>query len=209
MINLSKGETGTLKFDELPTNRITIGVGWNPRYGDSIDLDMGLVQLDANGNVLDILNFRKTSKSLSDGSTTYSGDDTTGESSKGGYDEKMWTDFSRVRQDCAYMVCVINSYRGQTFNDVSGTLFGVGYPKPKQQFTGFFSKILSTIIEPTEDVMLYTSKFNDNDSSTGIATTLFKRIDQKTWGINMVWEFVNAKVANDIPANFFKKLISK
>lgn len=204
-VNLVKGDSCDIKFDELPTNELMIGVGWTPMRNDTVDLDMGIVQLDRDKKILDVINFQK--KHLSDGSTKYSGDDVTGESSDGGFDEKMWVSFDKVRQDCVYMVCTINSYRGQTFNDVSGTLFGVGYTNKQQKPSSLFGRI-SNVLNPKElETMLYESKFNDNDRSTGIATAVFKRIDAKNWGMNIVWKFVHARTAKDIPQSFFTDLI--
>ena len=124
-INLVKGQKINLKKDNgtSPTD-VTMGLGWEPAssggffgFGGSsgdIDLDASCLMFDENNNLVDNVWFRKLKSS--DGSVRHSGDNLTGEGD--GDDETIRVKLSEVPSNVKTLVFTINSYRGQTFNEV-------------------------------------------------------------------------------------------
>ncbi|HIG8123454.1 TPA: TerD family protein, partial [Klebsiella pneumoniae] len=106
-------------------SQLQFGLGWDPvkkkgLFGsifggnDSIDLDAGCVLLDAAGNKIDTIWFRKLKSSC--GSVVHSGDNLTGEGD--GDDEIIRVDLTKLPANVEYLAFTVNSFRGQSFNDV-------------------------------------------------------------------------------------------
>lgn len=125
MVSLSKNQTISLAKSSSAISQIRFGLGWDPAKkkglfgkllggGDSIDLDASCVLLDGNGNVLDTVWFRQLSST--DGSVKHSGDNRTGEGD--GDDETITADLSRLPANVEHLVLTVNSFTGQSFNDV-------------------------------------------------------------------------------------------
>lgn len=125
MVSLSKNQTISLAKSSNVISQIRFGLGWDPAkkkgllgklFGssDGIDLDASCILLDKNGNVLDTVWFRQLKSN--DGSVVHSGDNRTGEGD--GDDETLHVDLSRLPQNVEFLVLTVNSFTGQTFNDV-------------------------------------------------------------------------------------------
>lgn len=125
MVSLSKNQTISLAKSSSAISQISFGLGWDPAKkkglfgkllggGDSIDLDASCVLLDSAGNVLDTVWFRQLAST--DGSVKHSGDNRTGEGD--GDDETIIADLSRLPANVEHLVLTVNSFTGQTFNDV-------------------------------------------------------------------------------------------
>ena len=128
-VSLAKHQTISLaKQSGAALTKLEFGLGWDPAkaksgffgkmFGggssDSIDLDASVVLLDARGNKIDTVWFRqKTSKC---GSIKHSGDNLTGEGD--GDDEVIVVDLTRLPSNVEYLAFTVNSFRGQTFNEV-------------------------------------------------------------------------------------------
>ena len=129
-INLSKGQKIELKKqDGSGFQRVFMGLGWDPvgsssgilkglfgggSSSGSIDLDASCVMLDANKSEVDIIYFGKLYST--DGSVRHSGDNLTGAGD--GDDEVINVDLATVPERVQTLVFTINSFRGQTFNEV-------------------------------------------------------------------------------------------
>lgn len=129
-INLIKGQKIDLtKQDGTTLNRVFMGLGWDEAgskggilsgiFGGgsksgSIDLDASCVMLDENKNVVDTVYFGKLYSA--DGSVRHSGDNLTGAGD--GDDEIINVDLQTVPERVKTIVFTINSFRGQTFNEV-------------------------------------------------------------------------------------------
>lgn len=128
-ISLVKGQKISLDKESGTTlTKIIMGLGWDaaPKKGgflsglmgggsSSIDLDASCALFDANKNIVDVVYFRQL-KSL-DGSVIHTGDNMTGEGE--GDDEQIIVDLSRVPEQVTALVFTVNSYRGQTFDEVA------------------------------------------------------------------------------------------
>lgn len=126
-VSLSKGGSVSLaKQSKNGLNMITLGVGWDvakPKgffksvFGggaDSIDLDASAIVFDGTGNVMDTVWFRQLQSA--DGSIRHSGDNLTGEGE--GDDESIAIDLQRLPAKAEHVVLTVNSFRGQTFDQV-------------------------------------------------------------------------------------------
>lgn len=127
-INLVKGQKIDLnKNDGTSLTRVFMGLGWDEAgsksvlgkiFGGggsgSIDLDASCVMLDENNSEVDIVYFGKLYSS--DGSVRHTGDNLTGAGN--GDDEVINVDLQSVPERVKTLVFTINSFRGQTFNEV-------------------------------------------------------------------------------------------
>ncbi len=125
MVSLSKNQTVSLSKECSSLNQIQIGLGWDPikKKGflsgllggnDSIDLDAGCILMDSIGNKVDTIWFRKLKSTC--GAVVHSGDNLTGEGD--GDDEVINVSLSRLPANVEYLAFTVNSFRGQSFNDV-------------------------------------------------------------------------------------------
>lgn len=125
MVSLTKNQTVSLSKQSSALSQLQFGLGWDPikkkgLFGglfsgsDSIDLDAGCVLLDSSGNTIDTIWFRKLTSSC--GSVVHSGDNLTGEGD--GDDEVITVNLTRLPSNVEYLAFTVNSFRGQTFNDV-------------------------------------------------------------------------------------------
>ncbi|WP_034991585.1 TerD family protein [Beijerinckia mobilis] len=126
-VSLTKNQTVSLvkKASGILTS-ITLGVGWDVakprgllatiigRGNNSIDLDASAIVLDSRANVTDTIWFRQLQSR--DGSIRHSGDNLTGEGE--GDDETITVDLTRLPANVEHVVLTVNSFRGQTFNNI-------------------------------------------------------------------------------------------
>lgn len=127
MVSLSKNQTVSLSKQAPALSHLMFGLGWDPIKkkgllgslfggGGSIDLDASCVLLDASGNQIDTIWFRKLKSSCQ--SVIHSGDNLTGDGDGDGDDETIFVDLARLSANVEYLVFTVNSFRGQTFNEV-------------------------------------------------------------------------------------------
>lgn len=125
MVSLSKNQTVSLSKQSSALNHLQFGLGWDPikkkgllggLFGGSgsIDLDAGCVLMDSAGNKIDTIWFRKLKSSC--GAVIHSGDNLTGEGD--GDDEVISVNLAKLSTNVEYLAFTVNSFRGQTFNDV-------------------------------------------------------------------------------------------
>lgn len=126
MVSLSKNQTISLSKQAPTLNHLMFGLGWDPikkkRFlgglfgggSGSIDLDASCILLDAKGNQIDVVffgNLKSTCKSV-----VHSGDNLTGEGD--GDDETILVELNKLPSNTEYLAFIVNSFRGQTFNEV-------------------------------------------------------------------------------------------
>jgi tellurium resistance protein TerZ len=124
MISLKKDQTVSLKKQASFLNNLHFGLGWDPvkKKGfwrslfssDSIDLDASCLMLDENGRKIDVVWFAQL-KSKCRG-VKHCGDNLTGAGD--GDDEVILVDLAKIPTEVEYLVFTVNSFRGQTFNNV-------------------------------------------------------------------------------------------
>lgn len=124
-INLTKGQKISLEKESgTSLNKVIMGLGWDAAKkkgilgffsGDaSIDLDASAVLFDTAKQPLDVVWFGKLKSR--DGSVVHTGDNLTGEGE--GDDEQIYVDLSHLPSEVAAIVFTVNSFRGQTFDEV-------------------------------------------------------------------------------------------
>lgn len=127
-VSLSKGQTLSLEKD-AGLSKVFMGCGWDPAQpkkkgflsgllgggrADSIDLDASVILFDANRQAIDVVWFQQLASK--DGSIRHSGDNLTGEGD--GDDEMIHVDLTALPAQVKYLVFTVNSFRGQTFDEV-------------------------------------------------------------------------------------------
>ncbi|HBT76793.1 MAG TPA: Tellurium resistance protein terZ [Planctomycetaceae bacterium] len=105
-------------------SRVAMGLGWDPVKAKGImgflgrtpeiDLDATCIMFDAAKNIVDVVWFQQLTSR--DGSVRHSGDNRTGAGD--GDDETINVDLSRVPANVASLVFTINSFTGQTFDQI-------------------------------------------------------------------------------------------
>lgn len=127
MVSLRKNQTVSLSKQSTALNQLQFGLGWDPLkkksllgslFGHSsnntIDLDASCVLLDRAGFKIDTVWFRKLKSTC--GSVVHTGDNLTGEGD--GDDEVINVYLDKLPEKVEYLVFTVNSFSGQTFNEV-------------------------------------------------------------------------------------------
>jgi len=125
MVSLSKNQTVSLTKQSSALSQLQFGLGWDPikkkgllggLFGGSgsIDLDAGCVLMDSAGNKIDTVWFRQLKSKCT--AVVHSGDNLTGEGD--GDDEVINVYLSKLPANVEYLAFTVNSFRGQSFNDV-------------------------------------------------------------------------------------------
>lgn len=128
MVSLSKKQTVSLTKMAQGLSTVMFGLGWDAvekKKGffssilgggsdANIDLDASCICLDARGHIIDSVWFGDlTSDCLS---IRHSGDNRTGDGD--GDDETIFTNLNQLPEQIEHLVLTVNSYEGQTFNEV-------------------------------------------------------------------------------------------
>lgn len=132
-ITLAKGQKLSLEKGGQGLSKVFMGLGWDPVNtgskkkgflagllggsgggGGDIDLDASVIVMDAAKNTLDIVSYSKLNSS--DGAIHHGGDNLTGRGD--GDDEVIYVDLTKLDAKAAFLVFTVNSFRGQTFDEV-------------------------------------------------------------------------------------------
>ncbi|HBO6302963.1 TerD family protein [Pseudomonas nitroreducens] len=126
-LTLSKNQSISLEKEAgTGLSKVSMGLGWDPvKAGgffskllgggnDEIDLDASCIILDGSYQPIDVVWFRQLASK--DGSIKHSGDNLTGEGD--GDDETIYVDLQRLPAQAKHLVFTVNSFRGQTFDQV-------------------------------------------------------------------------------------------
>lgn len=127
-VSLSKGQKIDLSKASPGLSKVCMGLGWDPAkkkggflsgiFGggaaDSIDLDASCLVFSSSGKLLDTIWFRQLRSN--DGSIIHTGDNLTGDGD--GDDEQIKVDLNRLGSTVTSLVFTVNSFRGQTFDEV-------------------------------------------------------------------------------------------
>jgi tellurium resistance protein TerZ len=126
MVSLEKGQAISLKKnDGGALRRVAMGTGWDGarKKGGFLGFGGGKVDIDLDASVLiysgrdlvDQVWFQQLKSK--DGNILHSGDNRTGDGD--GDDETINVDLSRLSDSVTALVFVVNSFSGQTFNEVA------------------------------------------------------------------------------------------
>lgn len=124
-VSLIKGQKISLDKESGHTlNKVFMGLGWDAAkkggflgrlMGGNIDLDASCVMFSADKQLLDVVYFGQLKSK--DGSIRHSGDNLTGAGE--GDDEVIYVTLADIPAEVNYLVFTVNSYRGQSFNEVA------------------------------------------------------------------------------------------
>lgn len=193
-ISLAKGQGISLaKKDGGSLRNIKLGVGWDAARAKSggglmsrlfgggsggstgsIDLDASCVMFDAANRQRDEVWFGKPGMRSNCGSVTHSGDNLTGDGE--GDDETISVDLSRVPQEIDTLVFTVQSFRGQTFNEVENA----------------YARLLD---DKGVEVARYT--ISDSGDHTGV---IMAKVSRRTgeWRIEAIGVPANGRTIHDI-----------
>lgn len=124
-VSLTKGQKISLEKTAGSTlARVIMGLGWDAKkkggffgFGQTaqeIDLDASAVMFDAAGEVVDTVWFKQLASK--DGSLVHTGDNRTGAGD--GDDEQIIVELDRVPAGVQHLVFVVNSFTGQSFDQI-------------------------------------------------------------------------------------------
>ncbi|MCZ7861322.1 TerD family protein [Agrobacterium salinitolerans] len=182
-ISLAKNQTVSLAKEAPSLTHLHIGLGWDPikkkgflGFGggaDSTDLDASVIVTDASKNIIDEVWFRQLSSR--DGSIKHSGDNLTGDGD--GDDEIIRVDLTRLSKDAAHIVVTVNSFRGQTFNEVDNAVCRL-----VDQNTG-------------KEICRY--ELREKGSNTGFVMAAISR-EGNGWAVKALGEPTNGRTVKDL-----------
>lgn len=133
-VTLSKGQTVSLaKSGGGGITSLHFGLGWDPAKAEakgffgkllggggekSIDLDASCIACDASGKAVDICWWKKLD--TDDRAIHHTGDNITGEGD--GDDEVIQVKTNQLNADIKHLVLTVNSFQGQSFNEVDNAV---------------------------------------------------------------------------------------
>ncbi|WP_375478438.1 TerD family protein [uncultured Jatrophihabitans sp.] len=122
-VNLSKGQTVSLRKEGGTLSRVRMGLGWDAAakkglFGrmraQTIDLDASALLFDQYGQLVDQVWFQQLTSR--DGSVQHTGDNLTGDGE--GDDESIRVELAGVPASVASLVFTVNSFTGQDFSQI-------------------------------------------------------------------------------------------
>ncbi len=140
-ISLVKGQKISLEKEAgTSLSKVIMGLGWDAvqkksffSKTTSIDLDASCALFDADKNIVDVVYFGQLKSK--DGSIIHTGDNQTGEGD--GDDEQILVNLSQIPQNIQAVVFTVNSYRGQTFNEVENAYCRLVNPENRSEIAKF------------------------------------------------------------------------
>lgn len=200
-ISLAKGDKpiSLVKSSGESLTKISMGLGWDPAGSNSgksgsffsklkaatasrsIDLDASVIMCSTGGSVIDTVFFGH--KRSNDGSIVHSGDNLTGAGD--GDDEVIKVDLTKVSNSVTDLVFVINSYSGQTFNEVENV----------------FARVMD---EKGKEMVRY--NLAESASNTGVYIAKVSRNSSGKWEFAPIGEFADGQTAMNMAAGLTRVL---
>ena len=193
-IALNKGESFELNSGEVkPITKIRMGVGWDPVpsgnffwrlfFSESIDLDASCLLFDENKEIFDLVYYGHLR--TNDESVEHSGDNLTGDGE--GDDEYIDVDLTRLSKKVHYLAFTINSFRGQTFDEVANAV--------------------CRLIDLSNNEELCRYVLSEKGCYTAVIMVVLKRqVEKNSWQITALGEMAHGKTARDIVEDVFEIL---
>lgn len=185
-ISLTKGGSLSLKKgDGSGLTSVMLGLGWDAAKasglrglfggGGEIDLDASAILYDAQGGVVDIVYYGHLTSN--DGSIRHTGDNLTGDGD--GDDEQILVDLTRIPANVKDVVFTINSYSGQTFNQINNV----------------FARVVDSTAGRNAEVVRYNLAESKNNTANIIAKITRQGNE---WVFTAIGEFTDGKTANKV-----------
>ena len=196
-VSLTKGARVDLRKGQSGLSRLMLGLGWDPvkkaksggflsgllgggGQADSIDLDASAL-LFASGRHVDTVWFRQLQSR--DGSIKHSGDNLTGDGD--GDDESIMVDLDRLSGEVTHIVFTVNSFRGQTFNEVDNAV--------------------ARVVDAGRNVELAKFVLSDKGGHTGVVMGVLSR-GSGDWSFQAIGEPLDGQTAQDMAAKVVRYL---
>ena len=195
-VSLSKGESLELSSEEAGhITKVRMGVGWDPVksksflwrifFSESIDLDASCLLFDKSKALVDLVYYGH--KSTNDKSVEHTGDNLTGDGE--GDDESIIVDLTKLPKEVHYLAFTINSFRGQTFDEVENA----------------FCRLVDVASE--KELCRYV--LSERGCYTAVIMVVLKRQvqgKQEHWEITALGEMAHGKTARDIVEDVYEVL---
>jgi len=183
LVNLDKGHVSLQKRQAVsltksgapPLTRIRMALGWDPaRGGRDIDLDASVIAYDRTGKDLAKVWYAH----LQDfgGAIRHSGDNLTGAGE--GDDEVIHVDLSQLPPTVVALAFTINSYSGQTFNQVA--------------------RAFCRLVDDYSNAELVRYELSENKNETGVLMAALRRQADNTWSMEAIAEFHKGRTVKDM-----------
>ena len=187
-LSLSKGQSISLaKNDGTTLTRVRLGLGWDEvqrkkrgffRFGGSggaeIDLDASAILLTSDSRAETVFFNHLTSQ---DHSVKHTGDNLTGAGD--GDDEQIIVDLNRVASNVKHIVFTINSYSGQTFNDVENV----------------FARVVDLSDGAEKEIVRY--NLAESHNTTGVFIARLSRVGSG-WEFAAIGQFAPGRTVQDM-----------
>jgi tellurium resistance protein TerZ len=186
-VSLSKGQTVSLEKGGVGISKLHLGLGWDPikkkgflsgllggGSGD-IDLDASCIVFNSAKLPVDMIWFRNLKSS--NGAVHHKGDNLTGAGD--GDDEVIKVDVAALPADAHHLVFLVNSFRGQTFDEVDNA----------------FCRVLDD--GSRQELCRYT--LSEKGRHTGVVMGILSRSGTK-WSFKAVGAPANGRTAEEMTA---------
>jgi tellurium resistance protein TerZ len=191
MISLEKGQKISLqKNDGNSLSRVAMGLGWDGvKKGGFLGFGGGAADIDldasaliyAGDKLIDQVWFRQLASR--DGNVIHSGDNRTGQGD--GDDETINVDLGAISGNVSTIVFTVNSFTGQTFNDVANA----------------YVRLVD--LDSGKEVAKYS--LSESGSHTGMIMATVKR-SGAVWEMQAIGEKANGRTFHDMEAQIRKYL---
>lgn len=187
-ITLKKGQKLSLAKEKPGLSKVFMGLGWDPAKaegkgffgklmsgggGGSIDLDASVIVLSADKAVIDTVSFSQLRSN--DGAIKHDGDNLTGDGD--GDDEVIHVDLSRLDPAATHLVFTVNSFRGQTFNEVDNAV--------------------ARLVDDTNNVEIAKFTLREQGSHTGVIMAAFSK-GADGWTMSTLGVPANGRTVRDL-----------
>ncbi|RVU16887.1 TerD family protein [Methylobacterium oryzihabitans] len=184
-ISLSKGQSIDLRKQAPGLTRVRMGLGWDPvkkggffkrlsgRENSPIDLDASCLLYDSARRLGDAVWYGQLQSR--DGSVKHSGDNLTGDGD--GDDETIFVDLTRLASSVAALVFTVNSFRGQTFDEVDNAV--------------------CRLVDDVSGREIARFDLRERGAHTGVVMAVLSRVGD-TWSMKAVGKPANGRSARDM-----------
>ena len=113
---LTKGRSvDVARLSIEPLSTISVGVNWELTVGSNTDLDLGCLMVDANNNLVDLVNYQQLRSKC--GAVRHGGD-SRGDTGDGLDDELLNVHLDVISDDVRYIAFYLSSYKGNPMADI-------------------------------------------------------------------------------------------
>jgi stress response protein SCP2 len=167
-VDLTTAQTG-------PLNRIMMSLGWeSPPSKRNVDLDASVIAFNADGEKQCIVWYQHQNEYLA--ALQHAGDNQGG-TEGGEYTERVYVELSRLPESCNALVFTINSFKGQTFTDITRAF---------------------CVLADDQGRELLRFDLTDTQPSTAVLMAVIKRSGPGLWNVRAIGEFHDCRTVRKL-----------